>query len=117
MKIKIVIFSILTSVAAAQTPVEKTIMVQPGQKLTLDFDQPEIKLSTWDKKEIAIKGTASINRGENDNAFDLQVSTVGQEIRITSVIKDKENVPQRIMIKKGDTEYFFKAKDFKDPEV
>jgi hypothetical protein len=117
MKIKIVIFSILTSVAAAQTPVEKTIMVQPGQKLTLDFDNPEIKLSTWDKKEITIKGTASINRGENDNAFELHASTVGQEIRITSVIKDKENLPRRIMIKKGETEYFFKAKDFKDPEV
>ncbi|HWA33175.1 MAG TPA: hypothetical protein VG737_03545 [Cyclobacteriaceae bacterium] len=96
---------------------EKTIAVQASQKVVLDFDHPEIKLSTWDKKEIGIRGTSSINRGENDNAFELQVTTTGPEIRITSVVKDKENLPHHIMIKKGDTEYFFKAKDFKDPEV
>jgi hypothetical protein len=118
MKTKILLFALIAStIAAAQTPVEKTVPTQSGQKLTLEFDQPEIKLATWDKKEIAIRGTASINRGENDSAFDLEVSTVGQEIRITSVIKDKENLPKRIIIKKGETEYFFKAKDFKDAEV
>ena len=73
-------------------------------------------MQTWDKNEVLIKGTVSINRGENDAAFDLQVNT-DKEITVTSVIKDKENIPQRIVIKKGDTEYFFKAKDFNDPEI
>jgi hypothetical protein len=101
----------------AQTPVEKTVPVQASQKLILDFDKPEVKLTTWDKKDVLIKGTVSINRGENDSAFELQVTNAAQEVRITSVIKDKENLPQRIVIKKGDTEYYFKAKDFNDPAV
>jgi hypothetical protein len=117
MKMKILILCLIVSVGFGQTQVEKSLAVQAGQTLMLDFDHPEIKLSTWDKKEIAVKGTASINRGENDNAFELQVTTTGPQIRISSIIKDKENLPQHIMIKKGDTEYFFKAKDFKDPEV
>ncbi len=116
-KITWLLIILLATRAVAQTPVEKTVPVQATQTLFLDFDHPEIKISTWEKKEVLIKGTASINRGENDNAFALEISNTGSEIRITSTIKDKENLPKRIMIKKGDTEYFFKAKDFKDPEV
>lgn len=112
-----ILLACITVVSLAQTPVEKTVPVQAGQKLMLDFDRPEVRISTWDKKEILIKGTASINRGENDNAFELLVTTTGPQIKIASNIKDKESLPQRIVIKKGDTEYFFKAKDFNDPEV
>ena len=114
--------SLLTSlifccaISFAQTKVEKTIPIKAGQKLVLNFDYPELTLQTWDKNEILIKGTVSINRGENDAAFDLQVNTE-KDITVTSVIKDKENLPQRIIIKKGDVEYFFKAKDFNDPEI
>lgn len=113
-------FAVLLAVATAspgQTKIEKTIPVKAGQKLVLDFDYPELKLQTWEGNKILIKGTVSINRGENDNAFDLEVVTNGPEINVTSVIKDKENLPRHILIKKGDTEYFFKAKDFNDPEV
>jgi len=118
MTTRVLLLSVLCiTTAVAQSPVEKSIAVQPGQKLTLDFDNPQIKLSTWDKKEVSVKGTASINRGESDSAFDLQVTTTGQDLKITSVIKDKENLPQRIVIKKGDVEYFFNAKDFNDPAV
>lgn len=103
-------------ISHAQTKIEKTIPVKAGQKLVLNFDYPELTLQTWDKNEVLIKGTVSINRGENDAAFELQVNT-DKEITVTSVIKDKENIPQRIVIKKGDIEYFFKAKDFNDPEI
>ena len=104
-------------VSNAQTSINKTFSVQSGQKLSLHFDDPEIKLQTWDKNEVLIKGTVSINHGENDNAFELQANSSAQELNITSLMKDKENIPQRIILKKGDTEYFFKAKDFNDPEV
>jgi len=112
------LLTLLTAASAtAQTKIEKTFPVKAGQKLLLNFDYPEVKLQTWEKNEVMIKGTVSINRGENDNAFDLEAVTGTAELAITSVLKDKENLPQHIMIKKGDTEYFFKAKDFNDPEV
>ena len=43
--------------------------------------------------------------------------TDGPEIKVTSFIKDEVNLPQHIVIKMGDTQYFFKAKDFNDPEI
>lgn len=107
-----------TSILFAQKKVEKTIPVQRGQKLVLNFDYPElIKIQTWDKQEILITGTASINRGENDDAFELQVTNTPNELTVVSHIRDKENLPQRIVIKHGEQEVYFKAKDWNDPEV
>jgi hypothetical protein len=64
-----------------------------------------------------IKGDVSINKGENDDAFELVVKQSGKVIDVSSILKDKENIPRRIVIKEGDTEYYFKAKDENDPEV
>lgn len=119
MKAKLILGLIVLSVTVfAQTKIEKVVPVQSGQKLALNFDYPElIKIQTWDRKEVLIKGTVSINKGENDEAFELVTQTNGNTITVSSVIKDMENLPKRIVIKKGDTEYVFRAKDYKDPEV
>ena len=101
----------------AQTPIEKTIPITAGQKLLLNLDDPQINIQTWDKKEVLIKGTVSINNGANDEAFDLQVSSTAQEITITSLLKDREKIPEQITIKKDDKEYFFKASNVNDPEI
>ncbi len=118
MKTGVIAILVLSCISTfGQTKIEKSILVQAGQKLVLNFDYPEVKMQTWDKSEVLIKGTASINKGENDQAFELQVETSGAEVKVTSIIKDKENIPHRIVIKKGETEYYFKAKDFNDPQV
>ena len=101
----------------AQTPIEKTFPVQGAKELLADFDHPNVTIQTWDKNEVLIKGTVSINNGENDAAFDLQATNTGGVLTINSVIKDKDNLPRHIVIKKGDQEYHFKANDFDDPEV
>jgi hypothetical protein len=102
----------------AQTKIDKTFPVKQGQKLVLSFDYPnKIRVHTWDKNEVSISGTASINRGENDNAFDITSTVDGNTVTITSTIKDKENLPQHLIIKAGDQEYFFKSKSWDDPEV
>ncbi len=118
MKTKLIIFIFAFSLTvAAQTPIEKSIVVKSGQKLDISLDDPVLSVQTWDKNEVLIKGVVNINRGENDNAFELQIEVTNEKIRIASILRDKEKIPQRIMIKKGETEYFFKAKDFNDPEV
>lgn len=119
MRIRLLLFSFLVCglTSFAQTKIEKSVPVQSGQKLVLNFDYPEVTLQTWEKSEVLVKGTVSINHGENDNAFELEVSPSPGEVTITSILKEKENIPQRIVIKKGDREYFFKAKDYNDPVV
>lgn len=109
---------VLCGAVFGQTKIEKSIPVQAGQKLVMTFDYPElIKVQTWDRKEILVRGDVSINKGENDNAFELTTQTSGNTVSISSSIRDMENLPRRIVIKKGDVEYVFKAANHKDPEV
>lgn len=103
--------------ASAQTKVEKSIPCKPGQRAVFRFEHAEVKLQVHDKPEILITGTVSINQGEHDSAFGFDVNTTSQEITIVSSLKDKENIPHRISIKKDDREYFFKTANFHDPEV
>lgn len=101
----------------AQTKVEKSIPVKAGQRVVFQLDYPEVKLQTWDKPEVFISGTVSINQGEHDAAFGFDVNVTTPEVTIISSLKDKENIPHRITIKKGDREYYFKTANFNDPEV
>jgi hypothetical protein len=120
MKLQIFLIGLLTISLSgnAQTKIEKIIPVRSGQTLNMDFEFPElIKLQTWDKNEILIKGDVSIKNGENYDSFELIVNQAGNKIEVSTNLKDKENIPHRIVIKKGDTEYFFRAKDTNDPEV
>src|SRR5690349_22886412 len=104
----IVAILVFTSVIA-QKKIEKTIPWKANQKLTIDLDHPDVKIHTWDKNEVSITGTASINRGENDDAFELVVEETPGLVKISSALKNKESIPQRIVIKRGDQEYYFKA--------
>jgi hypothetical protein len=104
-------------IASAQTRIEKSIPLKPGQKAVFRFDYPVVKFQTWDKPEILITGTVSINQGEHDSSFAFDVSENPSGITVVSSLKDKENIPHRISIKKGDREYFFRTSNFQDPEV
>lgn len=113
----IILSVVLGGVTFAQTPIEKTFPLQGSKEIVATFDHPDVVIQTWDKNEVLVKGTVSINNGESDAAFELLSSVSDGVLRISSNIKDKENLPHQIVIKKGETEYFFKAKGFDDPEV
>jgi len=94
-----------------QTEINKTIPVQQGQTITMHFDYPElIKVSTWDKNEILITGTVSINGGENDDAFSLENSSSGKEITIVGEIRNLRSLPHRITIWHDGQKMMFKTK-------
>lgn len=96
----------------AQTPINKTIPVKSGQKITMHFDYPElVRVTTWDKNEISIGGTVSINVGENDDAFEIVTSTSGNSISIKNEIKDMKNLPHRITIMDGAEKIVFRNKE------
>ncbi len=102
----------LAQMSLAQTAINKTIAVQSGQKITMHFDYPElIRISTWDKNEISIQGTVSINNGENDDAFELQTSTTANVISVKNEIKNMKNLPHRITIVDGSQKIVFKNKE------
>ncbi|HYG17743.1 MAG TPA: hypothetical protein VD816_02395 [Ohtaekwangia sp.] len=83
----------------AQTLINRSIPVPAGQKIAMHFDYPElIRVSTWDKNEISIQGTVSINNGENDDAFELQTAASGNTTTIRNEIKNMKSLPQRITV-------------------
>jgi hypothetical protein len=95
----------------AQTEINKTIALQPGQTISMHFDYPElIKVSTWDKNEISITGSVSINGGENDDAFLLESSSTAGEVEITGEIKSIKNLPHRITVWHNGQKMMFKSK-------
>ncbi|MBL7850437.1 MAG: hypothetical protein JNN04_06015 [Cyclobacteriaceae bacterium] len=87
------------SAALAQTPLNQSIPLKTGQRVKFTFDYPElIRISTWDKNEIAVRGTVSINNGENDDAFALDVSSNGDVVEVRGRINDMDNLPHRITV-------------------
>lgn len=97
--------------AVAQTPISKSLPVKPGQRLHMNFDYPDlIKVKTWDKNEIRIEGTVSINGGENDDAFELMTDVESNLISVRSQIDNIKNLPQRIMVIDNGKKVVFKNK-------
>ncbi len=56
----------------AQTNVEEKIVISDEEKLELGFDfANEIELINWEKNEVVIKVSVTINDGEDDEIFEL----------------------------------------------
>jgi hypothetical protein len=107
----VILITLFTGVLAAQTPVNKSYPVAKGQKIVMHFDYPEmIRVSTWDKNEISITGTVSINGGEQDDAFELLHSISGNIIKIENQIRNMKSLPHRITVMDGAQKITFKDK-------
>ncbi len=105
-----ILFTVFTGVLLAQTPVNKTYPVAAGQKISFRFDYLEVvKISTWDKNEIAIVGSVSINSGESDDAFELLQSTAGNTIYIENIVRNLKSLPKRITIMRGGEKIVFNS--------
>jgi hypothetical protein len=107
----VIIICLFTGALAAQTPVNKSYPVSAGQKISLRFDYPElVKISTWDKNEISVGGSVSINGGENDDAFELLHYTSGNTIHIENKIRNLKELPHRITVVDNGEKVTFKTK-------
>jgi hypothetical protein len=79
---------VLTIGATAQSTVNKSYPVKPGQQIEISFDFPNVKVSTWDRNEVSIVAHVSINEGENDSAFELEDKSTDAMVNIKSRIKE-----------------------------
>lgn len=94
----------------AQTRLDKAISIKQGQNARFTFDYPEmVRVSTWDKNEIGIRGTVSINDGENDDAFVLDIITEGGTVDVRGRIKDMDDLPHRITVVNDGVKTTFKS--------
>lgn len=116
---KITILTLLCCISLytlqAQQTITKSYPVKPGQELEFSFDYPRIvKLSTWDKPEISVTASVSINSGENNDAFQLIETTNGNTLSIKNIIKDMDKLPKRYtVIHEGKKTVYTSKEDFK----
>jgi len=85
-----------SSTAFAQIKINETIATKKNQEVYFKIDRPDVVFKTWDKNEIQIKGTASVNNGKNDDAFKLTVERDGNEIYIETDLENECNLPKMI---------------------
>src|ERR1700744_2037709 len=86
--------------AQAQTILNRSYPAKPGQQVTLKFDYPVVKVSTWDK-----------NEGENDSAFELEEQVDNGAMVITDHIKDMDKIPRRYTIVRAGKKTVFRSKE------
>lgn len=104
-----IILVLVAGAIAAQTTVNKTIPVKSGQQARFNFDYPNmIRISTWNKNEISIQGKVSINGGESDDAFVLDIDADGSTIYVKNEIKNMDDLPHRITIVNDGVKTVFK---------
>ncbi len=96
----------------AQTKLNRSYPVKPGQQVALDFDYPKIvRVSTWDKNEVSVTAQVSINDGENDAAFILEDKTTDGTISISNRIKDMDQLPRRYTVIQDGKKTVYRSKD------
>ncbi len=107
----IIIFLVgCVALAQAQTPIQHTQPVESGQKIVMHFDYPElIRVTTWDQPVVSIEGTVSINGGDQDDAFKLNVRSSATTIDIDGSIPDLKKLPRRITIHRDGQKITFKT--------
>lgn len=111
-RILILIFFSTAVSALAQTVVDKALPVSPSQRITMQFDYPKlIRVTTWEKNQVSIQGTVSINGGENDDAFELITSSDAGIITIRNEIKNMAAIPKVITANDGPAKIVFRSNE------
>lgn len=109
---------ILPIILPAQRTVTQSVPVQSGQSVELNFDYPEqVSIEIGDQPSIEIEAAVSINMGENDEAFRFNVDDAGDQLRISTEIVNREDLPERIVIRHEGQDHYFQTDDWDDPNV
>ncbi|QHT68591.1 DUF4097 domain-containing protein [Rhodocytophaga rosea] len=105
--------------AIAQRKFEKTYPLPASRKVNLNFQESSlVKVKAWDKNEVSVQVSVSINNGENDDAFDLKADADNNSLTLETLLMDQENIPRKSFITTRDgARYFVKSPDWNSKEV
>ena len=86
MKILLTILSLLlASTVEAQRAYEERITWQPSQAVSLDLKYArDIQISTWERDEVLIQASVSINDDAANDAWRINIDTTTEQIRIVT---------------------------------
>lgn len=106
------------SISYAQTKIEKRYEVSDNQSIQLEFDDANVvTVIGWQENYILVHGSISINNNTQNNAYTAEETTSNGNKNITGFVKNKEQLPKVIRIKKGDEIFTFSTDDWDSPEI
>ncbi len=80
-------------VVLSQKVIEKTYPVSNSDEISLDFKfADDINISTWDKNEVYVKATISINDNQDNDRFSLNQKQRSTGIKIESEIENMSDL-------------------------
>ena len=104
--------------AQSQTKIEREIPVKKGQSIHMEFTWPKnIVVKTWNDQKIKLTANVEINKGQNDDAFDFDIESNSEALFISSLIKNHEQLPKKILIRYAGEEIFFDTSNPKSKEI
>ena len=121
-RISILIALVLVSLSFlnAQRIIDEVLSVSDVDEISLEAMWGDVEIRKSTAGQLRIEGKVSINRGENNDAFDLNIQKSGSVLSLTSDIKDMENLPRYTTIHKNGREYYFRippGEDFDWSEI
>ncbi len=111
MKLFLIATGCLLSLSLAAQTTVKTYPVKAGQTVTLKFDYPVVRASTWEKNEVQVTAFVNINDHENDSAFSLTAATTADALVISNEIKGLDKLPRRYTIIQNGKKMMFRSKE------
>ena len=86
----------LSCTILGQKVVEKSSPIKENEELTLDFQfADKITITTWNKNEVYVKATISINNNEDNDMFKLELDQRSTGIKFESEIENMRNLQTR----------------------
>jgi len=84
----------------AQTEINQTIPANGATSADLNFEYADVTIKTWDKSEIQITGTISVNKGKDDDAFEMDVDKKNGRVSISTSV-DNSSMYNSVWTKKN----------------
>lgn len=77
--------TILSLTAFSQTIVEKRLPANSGDEVSLDIQfANEVTVFTWDKREVMLSASISIEKGEKDDLYEIEAISNGNTLNFRS---------------------------------
>lgn len=106
------------SISYAQTNLAERYDVSTNQTIHLEFDDATIvNIQGWQENYVSIEASISINGNTQNDKYIISESVNNGNKIITGMLKDKNQIPRVISIKKGDELFTFQTDDWNAPEI
>ncbi len=98
----------------SQNSIDQSITLAGIDKIDAKFEWGDVVVKNWDGPDLRIVGDISINLGENNDAFVLDIEKQDETLIINSTIKDWKSLPKYMTTYSGQEKVIIKVGTEKD---